>query len=56
MDRAQDLRLEIWAPLGTSDDAGRPVYLVTHWALTKELRTLDNAETWLTRATGVRHG
>lgn len=38
----------------STDDAGRPVYIVSRWAWTRELRTLDEVQTWLERATGRR--
>jgi hypothetical protein len=33
-------------------DFGRPIYCATRWALTKQLDTLDEVETWLARVTG----
>lgn len=34
------------------DDRGRDVFIVTKWALTRELRDLDAVETWLDRVEG----
>lgn len=34
------------------DDRGREVYIVSRWALTREMRTLDEVSTWLDRVTG----
>ncbi len=39
----------------STDDKGRTVYLVSRWALTKQLDTLDATESWLDAVTGVRH-
>lgn len=34
------------------DDHGQDVYIVTKWALTRELRDLDSVEAWLDRIEG----
>lgn len=39
----------------STDDKGRTVYVVSRWALTKLLDTLDATEIWLDAVTGVRH-
>ncbi|MDZ4145691.1 MAG: hypothetical protein U1D29_14345 [Burkholderiales bacterium] len=36
------------------EDTGQTVYLVSRWALTRDLASLDAVETWLTQVTGVR--
>lgn len=33
-------------------DNGRPIYIVSRWALTKQLESLDEVEAWLPRVTG----
>lgn len=35
-------------------DDGRPLYVLTRWHLTRELRTLDEVEAWLAQVTGGR--
>lgn len=35
-------------------DFGRPLYVLTRWHLTRELRTLDEVEAWLAQVTGGR--
>ena len=37
------------------EDTGQTVYLVSRWALTRQLESLDAAEAWLTQVTGVKH-
>lgn len=38
------------------EDTGQTVYLVSRWALTRQLESLDAAEAWLAQVTGVKHG
>lgn len=35
------------------DDAGRPAYVVTRWALTRQLSDLDSVERWMDQLTGA---
>lgn len=35
------------------NDFGRPAYVVTRWALTRQLDTLDAVEHWLDQLTGA---
>jgi hypothetical protein len=35
------------------DDAGRPAYVMTRWALTRQLDSLDAVERWLDQLTGA---
>lgn len=35
-------------------DDGRPLYVLTRWHLTRELRTLDEVDAWLDKVTGGR--
>jgi len=36
------------------NDHGETVYIVSRWALTRELESLDAVEAWLTQVTGVQ--
>lgn len=36
------------------DDRGRETFIVTRWALTRELQTLDDVEQWLERVAPTR--
>lgn len=38
------------------NDHGKTVYIVSKWALTRELADLDAVSAWLEKVTGVRHG
>ena len=38
----------------STDDHGRRTYVVSRWALTRELPDLDAVEAWLGRVTGGR--
>jgi hypothetical protein len=38
----------------TEDDRGRRAYIVSKWALTRELPTLEAVEEWLDRVVGRR--
>lgn len=38
------------------NDHGKTVYIVSKWALTRQLDSLDAAENWLDLVTGVKHG
>jgi hypothetical protein len=40
---------------GLENDHGQPVYIVSHWALTRELDSLDELQEWLERVTGDAH-
>ena len=40
--------------IASTDDRGRPTYIVSRWALTRELPDLDAVEAWLDRVTGGR--
>ena len=35
-------------------DFGRPVYIASRWAMTKQLDTLEEVEAWLLRVTGIK--
>lgn len=35
------------------DDTGRPAYVVTRWALTRQLDNLDAVERWIDQLTGA---
>jgi len=37
------------------DERGRTVYIVSRWALTKELPDLEAVRVWLARVTGERY-
>ncbi len=37
------------------NDYGKTVYIVSRWAMTRELADLDAVENWLDRVTGGRH-
>ena len=37
----------------STDDRGRPAYVVSRWALTRQLATLDDVRDWLAQVTGV---
>lgn len=37
-------------------DAGRPIYIATRWAMTKQLDTLLEVDSWLQQVTGKRVG
>ncbi|WP_342616967.1 hypothetical protein [Rhodoferax sp. GW822-FHT02A01] len=37
----------------TTDDHDRPAYVVTRWALTRQLATLDEVQQWLVQVMGV---
>lgn len=34
------------------DDRGQTIYIVSRWAMTREMRTLEEVATWLDRVTG----
>ncbi|MEO8022098.1 hypothetical protein [Polaromonas sp.] len=34
------------------DDRGREVFIVSRWAMTREIATLDDVEAWLARIEG----
>ena len=36
----------------TEDDRGRPLFVVSKWALTRSMGTVDEVEAWLRRAGG----
>jgi hypothetical protein len=36
------------------DDRGAEVFILTKWALTRELQSIDDVEAWLDRAEGRR--
>lgn len=38
----------------TTDDTGRRVFIVSRWALTRQLDTLDDLEAWLDLVTGTK--
>ena len=38
----------------TTDDRGRPAYVVSRWALTRQLATLDDLREWLDHVTGAQ--
>lgn len=38
------------------NDHGKTVYIVSKWALTRELADLEAVSAWLEKVTGVRHG
>ena len=42
------------ALIPSTDDHGRRTYVVSRWALTRELPDLDAVEAWLGRVTGDR--
>jgi hypothetical protein len=37
------------------DDAGKPLLVVSRWALTRNFSSVAEAETWLARVEGQRH-
>jgi hypothetical protein len=39
----------------STTDTGQPCYIVSRWALTRQLESLDAAEHWLDQVTGVKH-
>lgn len=40
----------------TTDDAGRPVFIASRWALTTQLDSLEAVTVWLDRVTGQKSG
>lgn len=40
----------------TEDDHGEPVVIVSRWAMTRQLESLEAADKWLDMVTGVKHG
>lgn len=38
------------------EDTGQTIFMVSRWAVTRQLDSLDSAEAWFDLVTGVRHG
>lgn len=54
--RARAAKAGVHLHIFDDEDTGQTVYIVSRWALTRQLESLDAAEKWLDMVMGVKHG